>query len=340
MKRFTLPCAFVLALLPGLATLAAPAPYEPRPVELAKDAGYVLADGSVYVVGNDGMEEMLEQLNGLFAKTHPGMRFTMLLKGSSTGIGGLTAGVSAFAPMGREAWPTDLAGFRELYGYEPLAIRVGYDGYGPRPKRKNPPAIYVNAKNPLASLTVEEAARIFTTGTPGGDLTRWNQLGLKGAWAQRAIHPYGPRDDGGLGTAMRVAHMGKRPYTARYEPLEKNADAVRAVADDPYGIALTGFFDAATVPGVKLVPLAAAEGAPAAAPTYENVASGRYPYAPNLYFYLNRAPGKALDPLVKEYLRLVLSKEGQDIIASQKESEEGYVPLNPADVAAELAKLE
>jgi hypothetical protein len=82
------------------------------------DASYVLRDGSIYIVGNDGMKEMLEKFNELFQKTHPGVKFMMELEGSSTGIGGLTAGVSALAPMGCEAWPADIGGFREQYGVD------------------------------------------------------------------------------------------------------------------------------------------------------------------------------------------------------------------------------
>lgn len=332
--------ASVLPLLAAQPAHAAPAAYQPRPVEIPKDASYVLPDGSIYIVGVEGMEDILKQFNALFTKTHPGIRFTMLLTGSASGIGGLTAGVSALAPMGREAWPTDIAGFREMYGHEPFDVRIGHDGFGPRPKSKNPPAIYVNAKNPLASLTVDEVARIFTSGGSDGDITRWNQVGLKGAWAAQEIHPYGPRDDGGLATSARMMYMGKRQFTRNYESREKNVDVAKAVAQDPQGIAFIGFLDATTVPGIRLLPLSYRAGEPAAGPSYENVAAGKYPYSPFMHMYVNRAPGKPMDPLVKEYLRLVLSKEGQAIIAAQKDTDEGYVPLSEVELAEELAKLD
>src|SRR5258708_14457519 len=112
---------FLTALLPfalGVAAVlqASPEPsevtaYSPQPVELPKNAGYVLSDGSIYVVGNDGMEGMLNKFNDLFVKTHPGFKFKMLLKGSSTGIGGLTAGGAAFSPIGPQAVPNALERF-------------------------------------------------------------------------------------------------------------------------------------------------------------------------------------------------------------------------------------
>jgi phosphate transport system substrate-binding protein len=331
----------VAALCGAGATLAAEIPaYEPHAVEIPKDAGYIQSDGSIYIVGNDGMEEILKEFNALFAKTHPGVGFKMLLKGSSTGIAGLTAGVSAFAPMGREAWGTDASGFREMYGFQPFDIHIGYDGFV-RPKHKNPPAVYVHAKNPLAGLTLEELARVFTAGNPGGDITRWQQLGVKGEWAKRALHLYGQHDDGGGATSIRKTKLGNRAFAREYEELEKPCDVVKAVAEDPYGIGLASFCDAAAVsPNVRILPLAWKSGQPFATPSYEDLHAGTYPLGVHLRLYAVRKPGQPLDPLVKEYARLVLSKEGQAIIAAQKDTDEGFIPLNAAEVAAELAKLD
>jgi phosphate transport system substrate-binding protein len=339
-------CGGIAGLLVSVAPLAAadaagrlPA-YEPHPVTIAADATYRLTDGTVYLVGNDGMEEMLTRFNALFTQTHPGIRFTMLLKGSSTALGGITAGVSAFAPIGRDAWPLEVRPFRQMFGYEPTDIRIGRDGYA-GPGRKNPPAIYVNVRNPLAGLTVAQIAAIFTRGAPGGDVTHWNQVGAKGEWAHRVIHIYGPRDDGGLATALRQAKMGGRPFARTYEPGAKSADVIKAVAADPFGIGLVGFFDIKNLPPtVRLLPLAETDGAPFSIGNYDDVAAGLCPFAPYLHLYVNRKPGEPLDPLVKEYARLVLSREGQGIIATLKGSEEGYVPLTAAEAAAEAAKLE
>lgn len=326
------------ALCAGLAVFTSLAPAIARALDIPK-APYVLPDGSIYIVGNDGMEGLLEKWNALFARKHPNFKFTVLLKGSSTGIGGLTAGVSAFAPMGREAWPTDVSGFRETFGYEPYDVRVGWGGYT-RPQHKNPPAIYVNAKNPLAGLTVAQLARVFTAGAPGGDITQWQQLGLSGAWAGRTIHVYGPRDEGGLATSIRTNVLGKRPFVPAYEGFSKLADVIAAVSADPCGIALVGFFDSSATLDVRLVPLTADQAGSPALPTAENVQAGRYPLTPNLHFYINRAPGQPLDPFIKEYLQLVLSPEGQAMIAQEKDGDESYLPLTATDAARELARLD
>ncbi len=296
------------------------------------------AAGSIYVVGNDGMDAMLQKLTRRFAADHPEAHFTMVLKGSSTGLAGLTAGVSAFAPMGREAWPSDLSGFREAFGYLPLDVRIGYDAYT-GPKRKSPPGIYVSLKNPLRELTLAQIRRIFTAGAPGGDVTHWGQLGLTGKWAHRAIHLYGPRDEGGFATSLRMTQLGKLPFAAHYEALAKNADIAEAVGADPYGIGLVSFFEGGTAPGIRMLPLARKAGETAALASYDEVKAGKYPLSPELHVYLNRAPGQPVDPVVAAYLGLMLSPEGQAILESEKASDEGYVPLAPDQLEAERAKL-
>jgi phosphate transport system substrate-binding protein len=301
----------------------------------------VSLDGALSIVGDDGMEAPLARLNQAFLTTHPGVRFRMLLKGSSTGVAALSAGVAALAPMAREATAyEEVRPFRQLHGYEPTDIHIGRAGYS-APGRNNPPGVYVHARNPIAGLTVAQVARIFTTGGGTGDLTQWSQLGLGGEWGGRAIHVFGTRDDGRFATAMRNARMGGFPFTRRYEPLAACADVIRAVAEDPYGIGLVGVFDSSRLPReVKFVPLAAGDGAPYSSGTYADALEGRYPYTPYIRLYVNRAPGAPLDPIVRDYARLALSREGQAIIAAQKDSAQGYLPLPPKEVAEELAKLE
>jgi phosphate transport system substrate-binding protein len=335
LRKFSVALGFMLAVSAAMAA----EPYAPRSFQIPADASYLRPDGSVYIVGNDGMEDLLNHANAVFTKAHPEIKFTMLLKGSSTGIGGLTAGVSAVGPMGREAWPTDVAGFREANGYEPFDIRIGYDGYS-RKGHKNPPAIYVNAKNPLAGLSVAQLTRVFTSGAAGGDITTWGQLGLKGEWARRTIHLYGPRDEGGSATSIRYTLMGKRPFQPRYEGFAKLAEIIAAVSADPYGIALVGFFDTTEKPEVRVVPLAKADGAAFVLPTAENVRAGNYPLTPYLHIYANRAPGRPLDPFVKEYLRFFLSAEGQALVAAENEGDEAYLPLDDATLGEEIRKLE
>jgi phosphate transport system substrate-binding protein len=333
-----------MTLAPNLAVRAwtgeLPA-YKPQPVTLAIEATYVSPDDSILIVGSHGTEKMLTEFNELFVTTHPAFKFRLLARGlPSIALYGIITGISAFALVDREIWPLEVRPFRQTYGYEPTGIRIGHAGYTAR-GRMNPPGIYVNAKNPLAGLTVDQAARIFTTGGGNGDMTHWGQLGLPGAWAERLIHLYGPRDDGSLISAIRHAKMGGLPFASRYEPLSTYAGVIRAVADDPYGIGLAGFYDASAFSrAVKQVPLAEAEGTPYSGSSYREVLAGQYPFSPHLHLYANRASGKRFDPFVKEYARLALSREGQAIVAAQKDAPYGYLPLSEQEVIEELNKLE
>jgi phosphate transport system substrate-binding protein len=314
--------------------------YEPQHVTVPHDAPYLLPDGSVYIVGDETMEPLLERLNDLFVKAHPGIRFTMLLKSPPTGIDGIQAGVSLFAPVAHDAWEAEIEPFKRLTGYRPLDVRIGrrgYVGHG----RENPPAIYVNANNPLRSLTLEQVARIFTTGQMPSDLRHWSQVGMGGEWAKHAIHLYGTRDDGKSVTALRTARFGGLPFARHYEAFAEDADVLQALAGDRYGIGLVGFVDAASVSrDVRRVPLAENAAAASSAGEYEEVRHGRYPLSPYLHLYIRSAPGKPLDPVVKEYVRLALSFTGQQIIEELKDGKQGYVALTPEEAVRELAKIE
>lgn len=320
----------VFCTVPSIASAGPPRPARP---------GYILADGSVSIVGNDGMGKLILAIGKIVARTRPEMRLTTTMKGSSTGLPALAAGVTPFAPLAREAWRGELAGFRQIHDYEATAVRIGYSGWGPRPTGKTPAAVYVAKSNPLRAISVEDLGRTFVAGRTKGDINLWSQLGLGGTAAGRRVHIYGLRDDGGFATAFRERFFGKYGYAPRYEPLDDYEAVVRAVAADPYGIGIAGWIDAARVSdGVRIVPIGG-EGQSPAAPDRETVAAGRYPLSSSLYFYVDKAPGKPIDPLAKAWLEAALSDEGQALIAAESDGEEGYLPLSPADLAAERARL-
>lgn len=325
------------ALFAGLAIAASTsaAPLQADPAQ-----PYVNRDGTVAIVGNDGLEEVIRQLNALFMRQYPAVRFSLRMEGSSAGMPALTAGATAFAPLTRDMWPGDQAAFRQVYGYDATPIRIGYNGHGPRPPAKTPPAVYVHRDNPLAGLTMAQVGQVLTSGAAAGDIRLWSQLGLKDGWAPRRIHVYGLRDDGGFATGLRYARFKKRPFAASYEALATREAVIQAVAADRYGIAVLGWVNAsATSDQVRVLPLAARAGAPYYGPDKANVRAGLYPLSMPVQFYVNRAPGKPLDPLVKAYLQLALSPQGQAIINAQQDSEEGYLPLSEHDLQVEQQKL-
>jgi phosphate transport system substrate-binding protein len=307
-------------------------------VACAAQAQHVLPDGSIRIVGDRTLEPLLVRWNELFATTHPGARFTLRLANPPAGIDGIIARVSLFAPVAHDAWESEIDPFKRLNGFRPLDVRVARIGYA-GPGRDNPPAVYVNAANPLERLDIEEVARIFTAGRPPGDLRHWSQLGVGGEWRKHAIHAYGTRDDGETLTALRLARFGGQPFARHYEALARDADVLEAVAGDRYGIGLAWTLDAATVPrNVKLVPLA--QGGDASAGGYEDVRAGRYPLSPFVHFYLPSADSRAIDPVAREYLRLVLSPEGQRIIEEEAGGRPGFVPLTREEAVRETARID
>ncbi len=340
------------ACLRPFARAAAEAP--PAGVPFPAGAPYVRPDGSIYIAGNDIMRPLLERFNALFSKAHPEFRFTMDLYGSSLAMSGLTSGKSAFGPMAREASFRDEDAFASRYGYPVTDIRIGWDN-NPSPDEfpggKYPPGIWVNIANPLPSLTVREVVSIFTTGSPGGDTTYWNQIsGDEGAlgdhggdWAHRAIHVYLPALRGMPILSTTRMKWGGFPWTRRAEFLPSTADVMDAVAQDPFGIGFVGWWPpdmgwerkAELGARVRWLPLAADEGTPPSRGRMGELS----PLAGALHLMVNRAPGHPLEPWIKEYLRLVLSPKGQSIIAALTPVD-GFLALSPDDAARQLAKLQ
>jgi phosphate transport system substrate-binding protein len=327
--------------------------YRAQPVPFPAGAPYVLADGSIYIAGNDLITPVMEKLNRVFVASHPEFKFTLDLHASAMAVSGVTSGKSALGPMGRDASFRDKDAFASRYGYPITDVQIGWDN-NPSPDRfpggKNPPGIWVNVKNPLPALTLKEVRSILTTGSEGGDITFWRQIvgdesaiGLNGGdWSKRMIHVYLPALRGLPILATTRMIWGGNPWTRRAEFLPRAEDVLNAVANDPFGIGFIGWWpddmgwdrQAELGAQVRLLPLEDDEG---------HVSRGRmgdrYPLAGGLRIMVNREPKKPLEPWIKEYLTLALSQEGQDIVASTTQSD-GFLPLDRDDVARELAKLQ
>jgi phosphate transport system substrate-binding protein len=265
--------------------------------------------------------------------------------GSEPAIAALTSNVSAFTPLGREGIRQDLDGFKALHGYPPQSFLVGYD-QSPDPDifppGKVPSAVWINAKNPLPKITIALAARIFTSGAPGGDITHWSQLGVKGEWGKREIHVYLPAKRDSAFLFIDGYKFGGRQWSPRVEWVDASTDVMTAIAEDPFGIGIIGFWppdpgwDRQSDLGGQTKLLAMAEDEEA---HYSHGGVGDvYPLTGSIRVYFNAPPDKPLEPWMSEYMRLALSKEGQDLMRSLA-AENGYIPLEPEKALAELEKL-
>ncbi len=308
--------------------------YQPRAVEPPRGAGYVLPDGSIRIIGAEHVETIVQGFNALFVKSYPAAKFTLLLKGTTTAMPALTHGMTLFAPMGREVNGVELVPYEKIVGEKPIEIRAAHASPTSE-KLATSLALYVNKANPIERLTTEQLARIFATGHAKSDITHWGQVGLKGEWALRAIHPYGTPEYTGFGAYMEKHHIGGLPFSPAFESYGNTAGILKRVSDDTAGIGFAAMGRLA--PQLKIVALADKEGGDFSAGSQEDIVAGKYAFGRYLYFYVRRVANQPLDPFVKEYMRVVLSKEGQQIIAAQPD---GYLPLNPGEVAEELAKLD
>ncbi|KAA9000513.1 phosphate-binding protein [Affinibrenneria salicis] len=294
----------------------------------------------ITIVGNDGIASLLQPWCALFRRQHAQVDFALTLKGSSTAIMALAADACQLAPMSRAPWAQELAAFHKVKGYAPSAIRLGYCGYGPRTGAKTPPAIYAHCSNPLPGLTMGQLAAVFSSGAPQGDITCWRQLGIEGGWQSRRIHLYGLRDDGKYASAFRRAHLANRFFPRHYEALPDRRTVIEAVANDPFGLGATGWFDAAAVSSqVRVVALTRREQGPFYPPSLQAVGAGNYPLAGELALWFDLPPGGRLAPPIKAFLQLALSDAGQAVIAQQTDSAEGYVALDADSLGREREKL-
>lgn len=298
--------------------------YEPRDVEIPASAGYVDADGAIAVVGYNDMRDILEALVPLFTAAHPDIRIRLDLPGTRFAPAALARGKSAFAPMGAEFTPVQLADYRAMVGADPLEFRVAHASLDPR-ALSGPLAVFVYRDNPLASLSVDQLRRIYT-----GETSRWGELGLGGAWAKRAVHAYGVERGTPLAQSFQRNAMEGAAFGAAMTGFPQSRDVVNKVASDPAAIGFAAAMRA--LPGVRVVPLAPRDGGAPVALTEANLLAGRYPLDRFLLVYA-RAP---LSPVAREFLRLMLSREGQSAIAA---SPQRYLPLSAREVALERAKL-
>lgn len=325
------------------------ADYHPQAVPAPHGHGYVMPDGSVRIVGFDDMAGIVAKWNQEFTRTHPGIKFLPILKGNGTALPAITYDMTLLAPEGGGATLLEQLPYEKIYGSksDPVAaliIRVGHGSLNPAAKM-SPLGIIVNKSNPIQSLTQETVTSIFATGNGTGDATNWSQVGMNGKLADKPIHPtglywdaYQRPEDPNMGEYMMFRKMGEFPghvFSQNYEQYTLYSDVVKKVASDPFAIGIVALNK--VNPSVRVVPLVSTDGHTLTTGSVPDLLANRYPYGRDLYIYIRREPGTPFDPLAKEYLRMVLSKQGQQAIAQDSK---GYLPLNAEDVKFELEKLE
>ena len=281
--------------------------------------------GSLNSVGSDTMNNMMTLWAETFRKFYPSVKIQVEGKGSSTAPPALIAGTSQFGPMSRQMRATEVDQFEARYGYKPTEIRTSYDSL----------AVYVNKDNPIEKLTLAQVEAVFGKSRKRGyksNVTTWGQLGLSGDWANRPISTYGRNSASGTYGFFKEHVLKNGDYKDTVKEQPGSASVVQGVTEDRYGIGYSGI--GYRTSGVKVVPLADTEKGPFSDGSYADVQSGKYPLWRFLYVYVNKAPGRAMDPLSSEFLKLMFSREGQEAVVK-----DGYMPLSAKQAQDELAKV-
>ena len=306
----------LLALLamPALADRTLPA-YEPS-------SGLV---GSLTSAGSDTLANLMALWARTFSGYHPAVTVEVQAAGSATAPPALVEGVAELGPMSRAMNSREIAAFEARYGYPPTALPVAVDAV----------ALFVHQDNPLRAISLDQLDAIFsiTRRCRGGRrLTHWGDLGLGGSWRRRPLVAYGRNTASGTHSYFRSDVLCEGDFHPLVNELPGSASVVQAVGASlgAIGYSSLGYQSA----GVRALAVRSGDDAPALAPTPEAAASGRYPLARYLYTYVNRPPGEPLEPLAREFFRLVYSREGQRLVL-----QDGYVPLSAALIARQREAL-
>jgi phosphate transport system substrate-binding protein len=282
--------------------------------------------GNLSSVGSDTLNNLMTYWAEGFNKHYPNARVQVEGKGSSTAPPALISGTAQLGPMSRPMKGTEIDQFEKRYGYKPTSLRTAVDAL----------AVFVNKDNPIKCLSVAQVDAMFSKSRRHGgkeDVKTWGQLGLTGDWASRPISLYGRNSASGTYGFFKEHVLSNGDYKDSVKEQPGSASVVQGVTVDRYAAGYSGIGYATA--GVRAVPLSEKDGGRCVEATADNAYSGTYPLARFLYVYVNKAPGKALDPLTREFAKLVFSRDGQEAVIK-----DGYFPI-PATVAREeLNKVE
>lgn len=274
--------------------------------------------GNLTSVGSDTLNNLMTLWAETFKRNYPNVNIQIQGAGSSTAPPALIEGAANFGPMSRMMNAKEIEAFEKKFGYKPTPIPVAIDAL----------AVYVNKDNPIQGLSIPQVDAIFSaTRKCGGreDITRWGQLGMTGEWANRTIALYGRNSVSGTYGYFKERALCKGDFKRNVAEQPGSASVVQSVTGQLNAIGYSGI--GYKTSGVRALPLAPRDGAPFVEPDAQHAVDGSYPLARVLYMYVNKRPNQPLPPLEREFVKLVLSRQGQEVVVK-----DGFVPL-PASLA-------
>jgi len=274
--------------------------------------------GNLNSIGSDTLNNLMTLWAEGFEAVYPNVNIQIEGKGSSTAPPALIEGTAQIGPMSREMKGSEIDAFEARFGYKPTPVGTAIDAL----------AIFVNKDNPLNNISSQQIDSVFSStyrkgGTP---VTHWSQLGLEGSLGGRTLSLYGRNSASGTYGFFKQVALAGGDFSSRVKEQPGSSSVVQGIGSDLAGIGYSGI--GYTTSGVKAVQI---DGV---MPTAENCINGSYPLARQLLVYVNRAPRQPMDKLTYEFLRFVLSKQGQEVVAK-----DGYYPLRAPIAAQILANL-
>ena len=276
--------------------------------------------GNLSSVGSDTLANLMTMWAEEFNRQYPNVNIQIQAAGSSTAPPALTEGTSNLGPMSREMKDDELVAFEDKYGYKPTAVPVAIDAL----------AVLVNKDNPIKGLTIPQVDAIFSSTRKCGheaDIETWGDAGVA-VWGAKSIQLYGRNSVSGTYGYFKEHALCKGDFKSNVNEQPGSASVVQSVTSSVNGIGYSGM--GYTTSGVKMVPLAKKAGEPFVDATPENAIKGAYPLTRYLYVYVNKKPNQPLAPLENEFMKMVLSKAGQQVVIK-----DGYIPL-PAKVVEKI----
>ncbi|OHB25697.1 MAG: phosphate-binding protein [Desulfuromonadaceae bacterium GWC2_58_13] len=309
-----------LLMAATLVAIAGTAQAEPITVDPAL-AGYTKTQGvsgNLNSIGSDTLNNLMTFWAEGFRKQYPNVNIQIEGKGSSTAPPALIEGTAQIGPMSRAMKKSEIEAFEAKFGYKPTAIGVALDSL----------AVYVNKDNPIEKLSLVQVDAIFSKNRKGGanaEITTWGQVGLSGEQAGQPLSLYGRNSASGTYGYFKENALFKGDFKDTVKEQPGSASVVLSVTEDKAGIGYSGI--GYKTSGVKAIALSKTDGEEAFEPNYDNVLTGKYPLGRMLYLYVAKQPNQPLPKMIDEFVKYVLSKEGQEIVVK-----DGYLPL-PAKVA-------
>jgi phosphate transport system substrate-binding protein len=314
----------ILATLVGLSATAQTVKVDPKVTTYKKVSGI---SGNLNSIGSDTLNNLMAYWVEGFNKKYPNVKIQVEGKGSTTAPPALIESTSQLGPMSREMKNEEIDKFEKKFGYKPTKVAVAIDTL----------AVFVNKGNPIKSLSMQQVDAIFSKTRKGGhakDIKTWGDLGETGDLATKPLSLYGRNSASGTYGYFKEHALFKGDYKDSVKEQPGSSSVVQSVGSDRFAIGYSGIGYATS--GVRAVPMSDEKknGGTAFPATYENALNGKYPLSRFLYVYINKDPKKAIDPLTREFLKYVLSKEGQEIVVK-----DGFLPLTAKMESEEVAKL-